>query len=193
MIRRSLQSVDRRTANATGASIPQARTAVRVQRRPRAWQYARKLSTLKRFEWLLLLQISSLLCSLLMTYRSVPMQILMEKFDAEPDPPGTLRVRPGRLAYLVTGFMRFTLRDRYCMKRSILIFHFLRRWGHSASVFFGVVKEDGALQGHAWVELDGRPFAEAGDPRLRYTVTYVYPSGHASRTASYVTSPLSAG
>lgn len=144
--------------------------------RARMIRYARILAKLDRSEWLLLAEVSVLLGKLLIVQRTAPLPDLMAKFDAEPIAPGGRRLRPARLVYLVTGLVRLTLRDRFCMKRSILIFHYLRKWGHSARILFGVVKQDGDLQGHAWVELNGRPLAERGHPRSRYTVTYAYPS-----------------
>lgn len=142
---------------------------------PRLVRYARILTRLDGFEWRLLLRMSRQLGTLLITQRKVSMPELMARFDSEPISHDLPRLTPSRLVFLVTGLVRVTLRDRYCMKRSILIFHYLRRWGYSVRILFGVVKSDEALEGHAWVELNGRPLAERGDPRTRYAVTYAYP------------------
>ena len=139
-------------------------------------RYGRILTRLDGFEWKLLMRMSVLLTSFLIAQRKDPLPDLMAKFDSEPEDPSTRRIRPGRLVYLVTGLVRFTLGDRYCMKRSILIFHYLRKWSYDAKIKFGVVKGDQGLQGHAWVELNGLPLAERGDPRQRYAVTYSYPT-----------------
>lgn len=139
-------------------------------------RYGRILTRLDSFEWKLMMRMSVLLTSFLIAQRREPLPDLMAKFDSEPEDPSSRRIRPGRLVYLVTGLVRFTLGDRYCMKRSILIFHYLRKWGYDTSIKFGVVKGDQGLQGHAWVELNGLPLAERGDPRQRYAVTYSYPT-----------------
>lgn len=60
------------------------------------------------------------------------------------------------------------------MKRSLILFHYLRKAGREARIVFGVAKEEGRLEGHAWVTVNGEPFAEEG-PVDRYTVTYAYP------------------
>lgn len=160
------------SASVSGRSEP----PPRIYTLPRMIRYARILGRLNRIEWQLLVRMSRLLGSLLIAQRKASMPALMARFDSEPAPPDEPRVPPGRLVYLVTGLVRFTLRDRFCMKRSILTFHFLRRWGYDARIRFGVVKDDRGLQGHAWVELNGRPLAERGDPRQRYAVTYEYPN-----------------
>lgn len=115
-----------------------------------------------------------MLVSLLVLQRAVSLPRLMRIFDARPAPRG--RIEPARLVYLATGLVRATLRDRYCMKRSLLIFHFLRRWGYDARILFGVVRDGDELRGHAWIELNGAPLAERGDPRRAYAVTYSYPN-----------------
>lgn len=60
------------------------------------------------------------------------------------------------------------------MKRSLVLFHFLRKAGEDAEIVFGVVKDGDKLEGHAWVTVNGQPFAEEG-PVDKYTVTYRYP------------------
>lgn len=126
-------------------------------------------------EWFLLAQMSVMLSALLILQRFLPLPRLMALYDPEPAESPRPKVEPRRLVTLVTALVRITLRDRFCMKRSILIFHFLQKWGYDARIYFGVVKEANELQGHAWVELDGKPMAERGDPRKQYAVTYSYP------------------
>jgi len=42
-----------------------------------------------------------------------------------------------------------------------------------------VARENGQLRGHAWVEWEGRPVAEAVDPRQQFAITYTHPpDGH---------------
>ena len=137
MSRWSLRSENGALESGIGESVPTTGTDVGIQRRPRPLRYARKLSKLKGSEWLLLLQMSTLLCSFLRMHRKLSMRVLMETFDAEPDPPGTWRVRPGRLTYLATGLVRFTLRDRYCIKRSVSHLLFLTQMGALSSRLLG--------------------------------------------------------
>ncbi len=86
-------------------------------------------------------------------------------------------VAPWRAARLIDGALRRAYRRSpgYCVERSLLLFHLLRRGGHPVRLCFGVMPEDGRLAGHAWVELAGEPVAEAADPRDRFRTTYAYP------------------
>jgi hypothetical protein len=60
-----------------------------------------------------------------------------------------------------------------CLYRSLARFSLLRRAGHEARFVMGLSRP-GAIEGHAWVELDGAPYGEELDPDL--IVTYAYPS-----------------
>ena len=121
--------------------------------------------------------------------RSLALPALARRFDAAPPPAdragrggahagGT--VPPWRLARLIDGLLRRAYRScpGYCVERSLLLFHLLRRDGRPARLCFGVeATAGGGLAGHAWVELDGEPVAERRDPRERYRTTYAYPEG----------------
>jgi len=70
--------------------------------------------------------------------------------------------RIARLASLVT---------KNCWKRAALLHRYL---GVDNRVVFGVRRAgQSLLDGHAWVEVDGRPFPEPAPPD--YHVTFVYP------------------
>ena len=75
-----------------------------------------------------------------------------------------------------TALMRLIYRRDYCMKRSLVLFHFLTRWGYDPSVHFGVKIEEKELKGHAWVELSGRPLGESSDPYTSFKKTFSYPT-----------------
>ena len=135
-----------------------------------------KASKIRLSELPILLKMWFLLGELLILQRRTPLPKLLARFDATPGCIANSRIHPERLAYLVTGTVRFTLRDRFCMKRSILLFHFLRRSGEDVRINFGFSREGGELLGHAWIDLDGKPFAEAEDPTGRYVRMYTYPS-----------------
>jgi hypothetical protein len=78
-----------------------------------------------------------------------------------------------------------------CLKRSLLLYHFLRRSGINVQICFGVrYKEDSPrkgsskeLEGHAWLLYKGEIFLERNAAMVReYTVTYCFPAkgDHAS-------------
>jgi hypothetical protein len=53
----------------------------------------------------------------------------------------------------------------------------LVRRGYEPTIIFGVAKGEGddeALDGHAWVLLDGEPLSENEDPRTKFVETYRY-------------------
>ena len=62
-----------------------------------------------------------------------------------------------------------------CYRRSLVLFHVLRRCGHRVRILFGVTEHAGALAGHSWLEADGRPLAETGDPHEVFQVVFSYP------------------
>ncbi|MDZ7705131.1 MAG: lasso peptide biosynthesis B2 protein [Trueperaceae bacterium] len=64
-----------------------------------------------------------------------------------------------------------------CLPRSLTIFTMLRRRGYPVVFCSGVRKEGAKLQGHAWVELDGRVLEELKEPDnpQRYRVNVRYP------------------
>ncbi len=56
-----------------------------------------------------------------------------------------------------------------CLPRSLAIFTMLRRRGYPAIFCSGVRREAGSLQGHAWVELEGRVLEDLRESANRYT------------------------
>lgn len=113
--------------------------------------------------------------------RRLPVDRLAHLFES---PPRGRALAPLRLARLVDGPLRRAYRRSpgYCVERSLLLFHLLRRAGEPARLHFGVApKPGGGLAGHAWVALRGEPVAEPRDPRLHYRTTYAYPAEPADR------------
>ena len=62
-----------------------------------------------------------------------------------------------------------------CLFRSILLFQFLRRYGHLPRIHIGLRKDGDRLQGHAWVTVNGTPLLEQSDPSTRYVENFSYP------------------
>lgn len=139
-------------------------------------RYANAVRKLRWADVFLLARMVYLLAKLLILQSRRPLPVLMAMFDSAPGSHLHYRMPPRRLVRLVDALMRLTFGKDYCMKRSILLFHFLRAWGYDAVVHFGVTKTDGVLKGHAWVDLNGWPLAERKDPRTEYIRTFSYPS-----------------
>lgn len=73
---------------------------------------------------------------------------------------------------LATDFWIFT---PTCWKRAPVLHRFLALRGIRTRIVFGVRREDRqALDGHAWLEAEGRPLLEAVAPD--YTITFSYPN-----------------
>jgi len=61
-----------------------------------------------------------------------------------------------------------------CWKRAAVLRRYLSQHGIATQIIFGVRKEiEGEVDGHAWLELDGKPFLEKTHPE--YVVTYSFP------------------
>lgn len=72
---------------------------------------------------------------------------------------------------------RLPLHPNTCLYRALSRYALLRRTGYPAAFRMGVYRHTAqpahSIEGHAWVELFGRPFRETLDPAL--VVTYAYP------------------
>ena len=54
-----------------------------------------------------------------------------------------------------------------CLTRGLTLYYFLRRTGLAVTLCFGARSKDGQLReapGHCWVEKEGEPFLERGNP-----------------------------
>jgi len=62
-----------------------------------------------------------------------------------------------------------------CLKRCLVLYHFLRDAGLAVGINFGILPNLEHLQGHCWLTLDGKAFNETSDPDTLYRLTYSYP------------------
>ena len=141
---------------------------------PRASTFTH-LRSLRPREALLLVQMVAMVAALKVLQRVVSLPTLLRLFDVRRPRPER-RLHPKRLAWLASGLLRRLFGQDYCMPRSIVLFHFMRKWGYPTRLHFGVARREGALKGHAWVTLGDLPFAERGDPRRSYKTMYTYPA-----------------
>jgi hypothetical protein len=62
-----------------------------------------------------------------------------------------------------------------CWKRAAILHRYLALHGTATRIVFGMRKgADGAVDGHAWLEISGKPILETKVPT--YKVTYAFPS-----------------
>ena len=72
---------------------------------------------------------------------------------------------------LASDFLIFT---PVCWKRAAVLHRYLSRSGIPTRIIFGVRNESGGdVEGHAWLEREGRPILESSPPE--YVVTYSFP------------------
>ncbi len=67
-------------------------------------------------------------------------------------------------------------RGKMCLKRSLVLYRFLRMYNIPARLMVGVRKEQGELTGHSWIEIHGRHFQDPLED-VKYSVTFSYPEG----------------
>lgn len=138
---------------------------------------SRKVSALRLCELWVLISSVGLLVALPVLQRVCTLPALVTLFGTRTIPTAFSPLEPERLLYLIRGLLnqRIGMIRPNCMKQSLLLFHFLRQWGYPVTLHFGVAKQGGALAGHCWVELAGRPFGEKDDPQRAFAVTYTFP------------------
>jgi hypothetical protein len=87
--------------------------------------------------------------------------------------PGTPLPGPA-LDRLIARVVRLSdvvgLFDRDCLQRSLLLYGELARACANPSLMVGFRRERGRLEGHAWVEVDGKPVAELAQPLETFQV-----------------------
>jgi Transglutaminase-like superfamily len=74
----------------------------------------------------------------------------------------------GAIGSLVNIAARHAPWPATCLTRSLVLVRMLRRRGAAARLCIGVRLEGGALDAHAWVELEGIPVNDAPDVGVRY-------------------------
>jgi hypothetical protein len=108
-------------------------------------------------------------------FRREPLDRLLARADSG------VRTSHGDLALLERDVLRverllprLRLIKLTCLYRSLARYALLRRHGFAASFVMGIDAAGLEAPGHAWVEVNGAPFAEPEDVS-RYRVTYRYP------------------
>lgn len=109
--------------------------------------------------------------------RRLPLPRLVRLFDRGPSATLGRRSAQDIARYtrvLQAVLARVYVRD-FCFPRTLLLYHFLAGRGRSVHLVFGIRREGRRLVGHAWLEMDGEPFAEPQDPRASYRATFIHP------------------
>ena len=105
--------------------------------------------------------------------------VLQNMLPEKSVPSGNSRVKTLRLERGVRWALR--LMNQHidaCVPRSLALFHALRKEGLEVSFVSGVRRNNNKLEGHAWLELDGKPIVGLGDeaaPQM-FKENFRYPS-----------------
>ena len=152
---------------------PSLRRLLRLSWRHRVWRKWRRGD----LRWLR--QIFRLIVRVERNQRRLPLPALLALFEPDPEDASLGEDELRRVERLTLAVLRRLYGRDFCMKQALLLYHFYRRAGMSVCIRFGVARENGQLRGHAWVEWEGRPVAEAVDPRQQFAITYTHPpDGH---------------
>jgi hypothetical protein len=106
--------------------------------------------------------------------RSLPLPLAARLVARRALPPRRVPT-PERVAALTDRVLKWDLGPWRpgCVARSMVLLRYLP---HPTVLRFGVRPQVRPLDGHAWVERDGRPAFETTDPRGLYEVTWSWPS-----------------
>lgn len=132
--------------------------------------------------WVSVLSAAAKLWPLPRALRIVSTSDQLKTHDDDPDLPRRL----ARSIDTVLSANVFYLKPS-CWKRAAVLRRYLSRNGIATTIQFGVRNEAiGKVDGHAWLELDGKPFLETAPPE--YIVTYTYPSDKPYQTQAAILS-----
>jgi hypothetical protein len=151
---------------------------------------SRKACALRLCELSVLMSSVSLLVALPVLQRVLTLPALITLYGARVPLTILSPLDPDRLLFLIRGLLhqRIGMIRPNCMKQSLVLFHFLRKWGAPVTIHFGVTKQHDALEGHCWVELAGQPFGEKDDPHRAFATMYTFPmdSDHHTRRFEWI-------
>ncbi len=115
--------------------------------------------------------------SLLVKFQPLPRALRMVSVRAPQDSRDPSIEIERKLVHAIDLLLRTNLLffKPICWKRAAILHRYLALHGIATRIVFGVRKsDDGAVDGHAWLEVGGNPILETTAPN--YKVTYAFPS-----------------
>lgn len=115
--------------------------------------------------------------SLWVKFRPLPRALQMVSVRRLRDTPGPSIETERKLARAIDLLLGANLLifKPVCWKRAAILHRYLALHGIATRIVFGLRKAaDGAVDGHAWLEIAGKPILETTVPN--YKVTYAFPS-----------------
>jgi len=126
---------------------------------------------------MLFLQVLGLVVGMPLLLRVLPFRRLLVFLT--PDKPRSLSREKAELAIQYTDILlglNLPGCGRNCLRRTLVLYHFLRRAGLGVRVNLGVKYEPGKrLSGHGWLTVDGKTYLEQGEPERSFQLIYSYP------------------
>ena len=133
-----------------------------------------KLRTLLSFsaqDWILLVQAWSLLLAFDIALRVLPF-LKVQGWIKSPNQKKISTVKAERIIQRSSNFVDLAARHHLypmtCLRRSLALQWLLSKSGLDASLQFGVRRENGTLQAHAWLEYQGQVIDKTPIPTEQY-------------------------
>ena len=136
---------------------------------------------LNRHELWFLIRAAGLLMVLPVLQRVLSLHNLLKLLQpggaGKPACRGTSKLDMNRIVSLTDGLLwrKFWVFKPVCLRRSFVLFRYLRQAGYPVSVCFGIENPDTGFSGHSWLEMDGTVIAERDENYRRFKVTYRFP------------------
>ncbi|HEX4947062.1 MAG TPA: lasso peptide biosynthesis B2 protein [Blastocatellia bacterium] len=138
-----------------------------------AWENYLLLARVIRTAW----QVRRVIPASSITPKLVSALPAIDSFYLPPQPNWRLSDAK-KVAWFANFIVNFPVRWGKCLQRSLIVYRLLNGYGEPARLLVGVDETDATADGHVWVVrlCDGdRVFAEAVEPRERFTVIYASP------------------
>jgi hypothetical protein len=133
-----------------------------------------KLGTLLSFsaqDWILLVQAWSLLLVLDIALRMLPFR-KVQGWIRSPDQPEVSTIKAEKIIQRSSDFVDLAARHHLypmtCLRRSLALQWLLSRSGLDTTLQFGVRRENGKLQAHAWLDYQGQVIDKIRIPIEQY-------------------------
>jgi Transglutaminase-like superfamily len=118
--------------------------------------------------------------SLLVKFQPLPRALQMVSINSPRDSQDSSIETEKKLARAIDLLLgaNWLIFKPICWKRAAILHRYLALHGIATRIVFGMRKgADGAVDGHAWLEIAGKPILETKVPN--YKVTYAFPSPEA--------------
>jgi hypothetical protein len=121
--------------------------------------------------------------------RALKIEELIEKVTPSRERPPRIAPTTDRIVYLCERVLRLFQKAGYrysCMRRSIVLYHFLRASGIPARIHFGAKWDGPRIAGHSWLTLDDTLLLDSPDNVRQFSLFFSEPRGRGEATEEVV-------